>query len=72
MDYGLPTNSMTKIDNNNFSFEQCHELFDICFFTTNNGEADFYAETEDILEEALIEYTDGNLVTEHLMFVNIN
>jgi hypothetical protein len=44
----------------------------ICYISPQNGNYDFYAKSEDILEEAIIEYKMGNLMSLDMIFLNVN
>ena len=44
----------------------------ICYISPQNGNYDFYAKSEDILDEAVIEFENGNLISLHMIFLNVN
>jgi len=44
----------------------------ICYVSPINGNYDFYAKSEDILDEAIIEFENGNLISLDMIFLNVN
>lgn len=69
--YGWHTNCMIKTKINQFEYWDLQDI-KICFVSPINGSHDFYAKTETIVEEAIVEYENGNLITLDMIFLNVN
>jgi hypothetical protein len=62
---------MIKTEIDNLDYWDLSDI-KICLVSPINGNHDFYALSEDIIEEAMIEYENGNLITLNMIFLNVN
>jgi len=69
--YGPPISCMIKTKIDDLEYWDLRDI-KICFVSPINGNHDFYAKSEDIVEEAIIEYENGNLITLDMIFLNVN
>lgn len=68
---GQPTSYMIKTKIDDLEYWNLSDI-KICYVSLFNGNHDFYAKSEDILDEALIEYEMGNLISLDMIFLNVN
>ena len=68
---GLLTSYMIKTKIDDLEYYDLRNI-KICYVSPLNGSYDFYAKSEDILDEAIIEFENGNLISLDMIFLNVN